>query len=113
MTPTTQNVLIELIDHPEKAAALPVTQIPALMGMIASVQNTLLARLMAEQGNAVPQGDDRLLAIDEAAARLGITKDWLYRRADKLPFTVRMGSRLRFSSNGIDKFIAQRRGRQG
>jgi predicted DNA-binding transcriptional regulator AlpA len=52
---------------------------------------------------------DRLLKIDEAAARLGTSPDWLYRNANRFSFTVRLSSRqLRFSARGIDLFIANR-----
>ena len=38
---------------------------------------------------------DTLLEVDETARRLGTTKDWLYRHADRLPFTVHLGPRQR------------------
>ena len=52
--------------------------------------------------------EDRLIKIDEAAERLGTSKDWLYRNHAKLPFTVYLPVRqIRFSSNGIDEWIHQ------
>ena len=52
--------------------------------------------------------EDRLLKIDEAAKRLGASKDWLYRNHAKLPFTVYLPVRqIRFSSQGIDEWIQQ------
>ncbi len=52
---------------------------------------------------------DHLLKIDEAAARLGTSPDWLYRHANRFSFTVRLSPRqLRFSARGIDFFIANR-----
>jgi len=48
----------------------------------------------------------------DAASRLGISKDWLYRNATRLPFTVRVSEGLlRFSAKGIDRYIASRVGR--
>jgi hypothetical protein len=35
----------------------------------------------------------------------------LYRNASKLPFTVRLGRRLRFSAPGIERYIRGRSGR--
>lgn len=59
------------------------------------------------------QGADCLLGAKEAAARLAVTADYLYRNADKLPFTVRLGpGQLRFSSNGITRYIQTRQGRR-
>lgn len=55
--------------------------------------------------------EDRLLDVVEAAQRLGTSQDYLYRQAKKLPFTVRIGSRLRFSAHGIERFIRSRQGR--
>lgn len=52
---------------------------------------------------------DRLLTVAEAAARLGVSKDYLYRHAKKLPFARRMGRKLLFSSEGINQYI--KRGR--
>jgi excisionase family DNA binding protein len=55
--------------------------------------------------------DDHLLTTEEAARRLGVSEDWLYRRAGRLPFTVRLGRTLRFSALGLDRYISQRAGR--
>lgn len=57
------------------------------------------------------QGDDHLIDADAAAARLGVKKTWLYRRTKTLPFAVHLGGKVLFSSAGIDKYIAARRGR--
>lgn len=55
---------------------------------------------------------DQLLGVEEAARRLGVSTDWLYRNAAKLPFAVRLGPRqLRFSSRGIERYIHQRQAR--
>jgi hypothetical protein len=43
------------------------------------------------------QRRDRLLNVAEAAVKLGVTPDWLYRHHKSLPFTVRHGRLLRFS----------------
>ena len=94
-------------------ATVPVEQIPAVLGELAALQLRLTARLLQEQADRTdqPAGSDTLLRVEEAAARLGTSKDWLYRQAKRLPFTVRQGRQLRFSSQGIDHHIKQRRGR--
>ncbi len=78
-------------------------------------QTVLLAQairpLAGGNGRGEPQGEDRLLTVEEAAKKLGLSTDWLYRRARKLPFTVRLGRRLRFSERGLDRYIRQRQGR--
>jgi predicted DNA-binding transcriptional regulator AlpA len=54
-----------------------------------------------------PVASDRLLEVDEAAARLTLTKSHLYKKT--YPFTVRLSpGRVRFSSRGIDEFIRRR-----
>lgn len=53
---------------------------------------------------------DRLLGKEEAARKLAVTLDWLYRKHKRLPFTVRHGKLLRFSELGIEEYIRKRRG---
>lgn len=86
----------------------------ALMARCAVAQSALVGRLLrvSSMAKAMPDGqqEDRLLDVDEAADRLGTSTDYL-RHSGKLPFTVRIGSRLRFSARGIDRFIRTRQGR--
>ena len=55
--------------------------------------------------------DDRLLEVEEAARRLAVSTDTLYRKARELPFTVRIGGMFHFSAQGMSRFIATRQGR--
>jgi predicted DNA-binding transcriptional regulator AlpA len=68
-------------------------------------------RLLTAPKNARDGAQDRNLDVLEAAARLGVSKSWLYRHASKLPFVVRLGSRLLFSARGLDKWNQQQVGR--
>jgi predicted DNA-binding transcriptional regulator AlpA len=52
--------------------------------------------------------EDRLLDVHQAAERLGVSPDWIYRRSRELPFVVRVGSRVRASQRGIDRWIRSR-----
>ncbi|MGH7568173.1 MAG: helix-turn-helix transcriptional regulator [Gemmatimonadales bacterium] len=53
---------------------------------------------------------DRLLNVDEAAAVLGVTPQWLYRHAKDLPFTCSLSRKcLRFSRAGILHWLKARR----
>jgi len=83
---------------------IPIEKIPAVIIALA-------ARLLAAARPETDHDGDTLLSIDEAAARLGTSKDWLYRRVDRLPFVVRLGRNVRFSSQGIQSYVKQRRGR--
>jgi excisionase family DNA binding protein len=94
--------------------ALDSAQLSPVLAQVTALQTTLLAKLLVHKGqerraDAVPE--DHLLTVEEAAERLGTSRDWLYRKAHKLPFTVRLGPRqLRFSSRGIDRYLRTRQG---
>jgi hypothetical protein len=54
--------------------------------------------------------EDHLLAVQEAAAILSVTTDWLYRHADNFNFTVRPGpGQVRFSRIGIQEYLRRKR----
>ena len=55
------------------------------------------------------QPHDALLDVDEAATRLGMSRSYLYRHASRFAFVRRVGRSLRFSSNGIENYLRQRR----
>jgi excisionase family DNA binding protein len=77
----------------------------ALEGPLLAVRNDRAA------SGAESKLTDRLLLVEEAAERLAVTVDWLYRHAKTLPFTVRNGRRqIRFSERGIDRYIRERQG---
>lgn len=89
------------------AQTLPVQELPRLIGQLAECQATAQARL--NMGPALPSKQhDELVDVDAAAVRLGVSKDYLYRHAKELPFTRNVGSRLLFSSLGIDAYIQKR-----
>src|SRR5438552_1969505 len=106
-------------DPPDLAALLadpaagPVDQIPAMLGELARLRAVLWARLVVPASASNNGGGDRLLTIDQAAERLGVTRDWLRRRPE-LPFVVKLSEGVvRHSSRGIDRYIAARAGRLG
>ena len=109
--------LQELIQNPQWAMDLPKEVVPDMLCQLGAIQSALTARWLtasSDRGSAMPPEpeEDVLLDVDKAAQRLGTSKDWLYRHADKLPFTVRLGARqLRFSAKGIEQYIRQRQGR--
>ncbi len=109
--------LHELLIHLAQAVAeASPQQAPALLGELERLKASLWGRLMtplpALDGHSGAGEGDRLLTVEEAAHRLGVSKDFLYRKARVLPFTVRLGPRqLRFSLRGIERHIRQRQGR--
>jgi predicted DNA-binding transcriptional regulator AlpA len=89
---------------------LPVESIPAVMASLAAAQSMLAARLLTtHNGNSSEPQADRLLDVNEASAKTGMSVDYLYRHADEFPFTVRVGKKerksLKFSLLGIHKYI--------
>jgi excisionase family DNA binding protein len=54
---------------------------------------------------------DENLSVEEAARRLGVSRKYLYAHSRTLPFVVRVGSRLLFSSQGLAAWMKARRGR--
>jgi excisionase family DNA binding protein len=85
--------------------------LPALLGELEQVRYTAIARLSGPSSPS-PREHDCLVSVEEAADRLGISTDYLYRHADDYPFTRRIGSRLLFSRAGIDQFIQSDAGRE-
>ena len=61
----------------------------------------------SQNGN---QDGDRLLTAEEAGKILSASPDWLYRHANRLPFTRKLAPKmLRFSYQGIQKYLATRK----
>jgi len=108
--------LEELAETPAKARDLPSDVRQALAFRALAALNALYAAGLADGASGNGQVEhagngDRLLDVEEAARKLGKSKDYLYRHAGDYPFTVRDGRSLRFSEQGIEKFIRQRVGR--
>jgi predicted DNA-binding transcriptional regulator AlpA len=106
--------LHDLLRDPTQVAHVPLQAIPALHCQLAGLQSALLARLLTDSApmGIQPADADGLLDVTETAQRMGTSKDWLYRHADQLPFTVRLGPRqLRFSAHGLAQYIRKRQGR--
>jgi excisionase family DNA binding protein len=103
--------LADLVEDPAKVASVPPTRIPALLSQLSAVQSAMAARLITADRDDTTSTEDTLLTVDQASERLGVSKDWLFRRSRTLPFVVRLGRHLRFSSRGIDRYLRNRTGR--
>ena len=113
MTPET---LATLLSDPSRADALPREELPEVLGQVERLKAVLWARLATPEvaGNGRPVSDterasgDRLLTVQELAERLNVDDRWIYRKADDLPFTRRLGDRtLRFSEQGVQRWLAR------
>jgi predicted DNA-binding transcriptional regulator AlpA len=88
------------------ARELPLDELPRFLGNLEEIRCTAMARLVTPASAVVLP--DQLLDVDEAARRLGMSKDYLYRRHDRFPFTRRVGRNLRFSARGIEEYISHK-----
>jgi excisionase family DNA binding protein len=101
--------LDELAHDPTKVASLA----PEVRrGVILRCASILAAcATPGESTESVLAPDDRLLTVREAATKLRVSRDTLYRQASRYPFTVRLGTRVRFSLQGLERYCRQRQGR--
>ena len=113
--------LVSLFDRiavdPDRAFGLSAIQIAALLTKCAaeetklsSIHSALAAALFSSdqcrQGGTGPQAETRLLTVAEAAAKLSVTREWLYRRGKSLGLAVKLSDgTLRFSSIALDEYI--------
>jgi predicted DNA-binding transcriptional regulator AlpA len=100
--------LTDLLNDPDRISVLPRDVIAELRGQIAKLDTLLFSRLLAGGDDRPGADGDRLLDVAEAAAKLGLSRDALYR--NEYPFVVKIGNRRRFSERGIEKFIRNRTG---
>lgn len=104
-TPPSSNGTRGVLPPPEYVDSLRLEEIPGVLAQIGVLQARGAARLVLESNI-----DDAFLTAPEAAKILGMSLDWLYRNANDLPFTRRVGPRtLKFSKNGIRRYLATRR----
>jgi predicted DNA-binding transcriptional regulator AlpA len=109
--------LQDLLQDPYRVTDLPRELVPDMLCQLGAIQAALTVRWLTVSvspgvATSLQPEEDVLLDVNRAAERLGTSKDWLYRHAVKLPFTIRLGARqLRFSANGIARYIRQRQGR--
>jgi hypothetical protein len=98
-----------LLGDPARAATLSPKERANLYRQVARLEADLRALIIAEGPGAEASRDetpDRLLTAAEVGPRLGHTRDWVYRHADALPFTVRiLGGRPRFSAQGLARYL--------
>lgn len=110
MTDDYRLTLVDLAANPTLAAEVELDHIPELLGEMERIRAILWARLALRINRPAPT-DDHLLAITDAASRLCVSKDWLRRHGERMPFTVRLSAgQVRFSAKGIDRYISNRVG---
>ena len=101
-----------LRDADAVGGALGSDELPEALGELRCVEARLTARLYASPtASPAGTGPDQLLTVEEAAERLSLSTDTVYRNASSYPFTVRQGRALRFSSRGVDDYIRSCQGK--
>ena len=53
--------------------------------------------------------DDKLLTVEQVCEILNTNEDWVYHHVKKLPFVRKLDGLLRFSSNGLQRYIESKR----
>jgi excisionase family DNA binding protein len=95
MRPELQPVLVQ-------ARTLAPEDLPGLIGDLAEINAIATARLAAPAAAPEP---DRMLDVEEASRRMGVSKAYLYRAHKRLSFARRQGRKLLFSSAGLDTYL--------
>lgn len=107
-TPTTIPASAQLTGLLEEITSLPAEALPALLAQLHQAEALILLRLCGNQ-SAAAAPPERLLDITEAARRLNVSEDYLYRHWKRLPFARREPWGLRFSETGLDSYIRNTR----
>ena len=95
---------------------IPAESIAQVITRLASLQTALAARLLQvplslSRQDSNLDGEDELLTTADAARLLNVSEDWIYRRANRLPFTRRLSRKaLRFSKTGLLRWRAAKAG---
>lgn len=113
MTGAVGSTLAAQLLDPAIAAAIDASDpatLPAILAALATLQGRAVARLATlAPVSTAPSAPETYLDVRAAAARLGLSADWLYRHAARLPFTRRLGRRtLRFDPVALDRWMASR-----
>ena len=92
------------------------SELPALVGTLAQAHALAQARITPMEpppagGTTRATETPCNLSASEAARRVGMSKDYLYKeaRAGRLSFVVRIGRRVLFDEQGLERWNRQRR----
>jgi predicted DNA-binding transcriptional regulator AlpA len=107
--------LAVLMAEPSRALTMSATDIATALdeatrqrAQLDTLTSILAARLAATSPDSAASKGDRWLTAAQVAARTTFSVDYLYRHADKLPFTVRQGRSVRFSEARLDLYMKQK-----
>jgi predicted DNA-binding transcriptional regulator AlpA len=109
--------LDDIARDPGCAGGLPPRTLAALQSRAAVVQAALAAEALAaaiepgaQPATAAQEESAKMLTVDEAAAMLRRSRQWIYRQAPHLPFVKRISRKsLLCSEAGIKRWLATRK----
>lgn len=104
-----------IVDDPAKIADVAAADIPAFVAQLSATAAALAARLPLVQttnGHEAAPAGDRLLKLDEAAAILQVSVDFIRRSPSMRSVRVRLDRELRCSLAAIHELIRKNRGRE-
>jgi hypothetical protein len=103
----------QVVADPALVADMDPAGLPALLAQLTTAAAMVAARLSTIEPHSTEpsSGGDRLLTAKEAAVVMNLSTDFLYKHEAAKPFRVRIGSEVRFSLAGIQRFIERHRGR--
>jgi len=103
--------LDDLSAAPERVAELSSESARSMLtrGLVAVA--VLKARVGTEDAEPDLNSGDRLVDRTYVARCLDMSEDWVYDHANELPFTIHQGRQLKFSLQGLQRYIRDRQGR--
>jgi predicted DNA-binding transcriptional regulator AlpA len=103
----------QVVADPARVADVDPAGLLALLAQLTTAAAVVAARLATLEPRGEPHAatGDRLLTAKEASVLLNLSTDFLYRHEAAKAFRVRIGSEVRFSLAGIQRFIERHRGR--
>jgi hypothetical protein len=84
--------------------ALP-EQCPRFIGELERLKASLWMKMTGPTQKHAVSEQDCLLTADDVALRLKVSKAYVYKNAAQYPFSVREGRYIRFSQNGLARYI--------
>lgn len=111
--PQVRATLAEIAENPDRIPDLPRDQAAELLAELAALRSRLRLHTLhidnvpspAESSNGGPT-EGRLLTVPQAADRLSVSSDWIYKRSDELPFVRKIRPQTtRVSEAALQRWI--------
>ena len=101
-TKTILDVILRCADDP--------VEIAVILSELEMLKAAGFSQLVIASAHAVKPPDE-LLEIGTVAQRMKVSKTYLYRRGETLPFVRREGRKLLFSARGLDAYLKKPKGK--